>query len=191
MVVKVIRKCVTCSRSLENRRTKFCSDRCSDRHKANREKRLKVLNLLPKIVCKGCGETFQPVTTRQVCCHPNCWNIMYKATRAKNYLANKSEPKKRKSDRFKDVLTMPSMKLASKEVASVEFTTATTPEREELQKQVEEYIKSGGKIVRYRQQADIIGSQHEIEWNIPEADRNKLSEELYRLWGGTDVLYGN
>ena len=60
------------------------------------------------------------------------------------------------------------------------FTKADTPEREEIQAAVEEYLKKGGKITRYGDQIGktLLELEGEIKWEVSESEQKDIQEEL-------------
>ena len=86
------------------------------------------------------------------------------------------EPRVRRAERF-----MPSWKgpvFGEREVTEAEFTKADSSERLEMQVAVEKYLKNGGKITKYGDQAAKIEVEGEIKWQI------EKSEEKYQAGDG-------
>ena len=57
-----------------------------------------------------------------------------------------------------------------------------------MQAAVEEYLKNGGKITKYGDQAAKIEVEGEIKWQIDKTEERDIQNELSRLWGLENVL---
>ena len=57
-----------------------------------------------------------------------------------------------------------------------------------MQSAVEEYLKNGGKITKYGDQAAKIEVEGEIKWQIDRTEERDIQNELSRLWGLDNVL---
>jgi len=181
-----MKTCSVCKKELPVNRQRFCSDICSYRNKIAFAKRRRVLYQLDPINCATCGKSFTPKTTRQSYCHKHCWMVEQVRRRdARRKIAAK-EPRVRRAERF-----MPSWKgpvFGEREVTEAEFTKADSSERLEMQVAVEKYLKNGGKITKYGDQAAKIEVEGEIKWQIEKSEEKDIQTELARIWGVDNVL---
>jgi hypothetical protein len=181
-----MKTCSVCKRELPVNRQRFCSDICSYRNKIAFAKRRRVLYQLDPIDCATCGKTFTPKTSRQSYCHKHCWTVeQVRRRNAKRKLVAR-EPKVRRAERFMPSWNGPSF--GERLVTEAEFTKADSSERFEMQAAVEEYLRSGGKITRYGDQAAKIEVEGEIKWSIEKSEERDIQNELSRIWGVGDVL---
>ena len=96
------------------------------------------------------------------------------------------QPKERKSKRFEATWCSPVF--GERIVTEAKFTKADTKERVEMQAAVERYLKKGGKITKYGDQAAKIEVEGDIKWQIARSEERDIQAELAHLCGLDNVL---
>lgn len=182
-----MKTCSVCKRELPVNRQRFCSDICSYFHRNETAKRRRSLLKLERINCNTCGINFDPKTTRQRYCSKQCWLVeQVKRRDAKRRLTPKQPKVRCSAERFQPNWNSPVF--GESKVKEAEFTKADSKERVEMQSAVEEYLKNGGVITRYGDQAAKIEVEGEIKWSIEKSEEMDIQNELSRIWGVGDVL---
>lgn len=190
-----VKTCFICKNELPSRRTRFCSSTCSEFHDSikRREKTLRLNSLLTPRKCISCGNIFQPKTGRHACCGKVCWDILT-AERQKTRRAEKraeldskipkglggttgSGNRSRKIGQYGQPTAI---NIAKTLVSTANFTRANTKERLELQSKVEEYLASGGKIMKYGAQPAITDDDSITTWEISSEEQD-IAVEKYRV----------
>ena len=181
-----MKTCFVCKKKLPPHRYVFCSEACSYYHTIQKAKtRRKKLQLDP-INCYTCSKFLIPKTTRQKYCSKHCWTVEQVRRRdAKRKLMPK-QPKERKAKRFEATWCCPVF--GERIVTEAKFTKADTKERVEMQAAVERYLKNGGKITKYGDQAAKIEVEGDIKWQIDRSEERDIQAELAHLWGLDNVL---
>ncbi len=196
-----MKTCAVCEKELPSRRSRFCSDRCGHFYSLDRSKKRKLLlkKLYKPKNCIGCGKTFLPKTHDHKCCTTNCWNLLAAIKRKEKRLERReSALDKKEFDRkntwgrssgsgnkfanldFKRKSTATS--IGRTYVTSATFTKADSPERENLQKEVELYLKKGGKILRFGQQAPEVEEDIVPDWDVSETEEKVAIKEYEKLY---------
>ena len=171
--------CTVCTKELRGYRQRVCSDSCSSAHRLEVSKRRRNRFKLDPINCETCGKSIIPKTTRQKYCSKDCWTVVQIRRRdEKRRLAPDIPKEKDVSKRFYPVWKTPVF--GQRTVREAKFTKADTPEREEIQAAVEEYLKKGGKITRYGDQIGktLLELEGEIKWEVSESEQKDIQEEL-------------
>tara|TARA_R110002051_G_scaffold154055_1_gene226340 strand:- start:942 stop:1523 length:582 start_codon:yes stop_codon:yes gene_type:complete len=184
-----VKTCFICKKELPQRRTRFCSIACSEFNDSikRKEKTLRLSTLLVPRECISCKEMYAPKTSRQKCCSKVCWDIiaaeLQKKKRAERREKNGGEVVKGAGNRSRKIGQYghpTAINIAKTLVNTAAFTRADTKERVELQSKVEEYLASGGKIMKYGEQPAITDDDSLTKWEISSKELD-IATEKYKV----------
>ena len=169
-------KCAVCKKILPPRRSRFCTNTCSRQFGIDRAKTVRAKFKLTKKKCAMCGDKFQPKIDNHRFCTHACWyDFNTERLAEKRRLAALNKPKTDKGYNFKrqHVLHIEGVKPIL--VSETKFTRATTPEREQLQSAVEDYLADGGLIKRYVIQPVYDPDDNVLQWGITEKEEEEIT----------------
>ena len=181
-----VKTCFICKKELPQRRTRFCSIACSEFNDSikRKEKTLRLSTLLVPRECISCKEMYAPKTSRQKCCSKVCWDFiaaeLQRKKRAERREKNGGEIVKGAGNRSRKIGTYgkpTATKIPTRLVNTAAFTRADSEERVELQSKVEEYLASGGKIMKYGEQPAITDDDSLTKWEISSKEIDMATEK--------------
>jgi len=184
-----VKTCFICKKVLPQRRTRFCSVTCSEFNDSikRKAKTLRLSTLLVPRECISCKEMYAPKTSRQKCCSKVCWDFLaaelQRKKRAERREENAGKVVKGAGNRSRKIgqYGQPTaINIAKTLVSTANFTRANTKERLELQSKVEEYLASGGKIMKYGAQPAITDDDSITTWEISSEEQD-IAVEKYRV----------
>ena len=178
--------CFICKKDLPKRRTRFCSIACSEFNDSikRKAKTLRLSSLLVPRECINCKEMYAPKTSRQKCCSRACSDFLAAELQRKKRAERREKNggvavrgagnRARKIGKYGQSIDI---KIPTTLVNTAAFTRADSEERVELQSKVEEYLASGGKIMKYGEQPAITDDDSLTKWEVSSKEIDMATEK--------------